>query len=95
MATGRKSQFEEGTSQKGFQTQEIANFLISKRLKSPALILLDMMIPLKRPLSAFLTVTEPLSSLVLGERNAERIVSFSRGENSLSSLREALERGEE
>ena len=95
MTTCRKSQFEDGSSQKGFQAQEIANFLISKKLKSPSLILLDLMIPFRRPLSAFLTVTEPLSSLVLGETTAERIVSFSRGENSLSELKEALERGEE
>lgn len=95
MATGIKSKFESEDSQRSFQTQEIANFLISKKLKSPSLILLDMMIPFKRQFAAFLTVAEPLSSLILGEKTSERILSFSRGENSLSELKEALERGDE
>ena len=95
MAAGIESQFERESSQKGFQAEELANFLISKKLRSPSLILLDMIIPFKRPVSAFLTVTEPLSALVLGGETAEKILSFSRGENSLSALRDALERGEE
>lgn len=87
MATGTDSK-------KGLQTEDIADFLISKKLRAPSLILLDMIIPFKRPLSAFLTAAQPLSSLLFGETAAEKILSFSRGEDSLSALRDALERGD-
>ena len=57
--------------------------------------MLDMMIPFKRQISAFLSVAEPLSSLLFGQERAVKILDFSRGENSLEALRSALERGEE
>lgn len=95
MATGIKSQFENKNSGNGFQAENIASFLISKKLESASLILLDLMIPFKRQISAFLTLTEPLSSLLIGQEKAEKILDFSRGEDSFESLKEALERGKE
>ena len=94
LATGRKSHFEGSGSENGFQAEEIANFLRAKKLEPVSLILLDMMIPFKRQISAFLSVSEPLSSLLIGPEKAGKILGFSRGENSFEALREALERGE-
>ena len=67
MATGRKSNFGDKSSENSFQAEEIATFLKSKKLEHASLILLDMMIPFKRQISAFLTLAEPLSSLLIGE----------------------------
>lgn len=95
MATGIKSHFESRNSEKGCQTEEIATFLRSKKLEPVSLILLDMMIPFKRQISALLSVAEPLASLLIGEEKTEKILGFSRGEDSFEALREILERGEE
>jgi len=54
-----------------------------------------MMIPFKRQISALLSVAEPLASLLIGEEKTEKILGFSRGEDSFEALREILERGEE
>ena len=94
MATVKKTQFEEATSEIGFQAQETAVFLRSKRLVSISLILLDMMIPFQKQISAALSVMHPMASLIFGQKAAEKIVTFSNGENSFSALKEALERGE-
>ena len=93
MAIGEKSRIDNGTSENSFQADEIACFLKSKELGSISLILLDMAIPFKRSLSAVLSVTEPLFSLIFGQENAEKAVSFALEENSLEALRTALERG--
>lgn len=95
MASGRESHFGNKGPENGFQAEEIASFLISKKLEHASLIMLDMMIPFKRQISAFLSVAEPLSSLLFGQERAVKILDFSRGENSLEALRSALERGEE
>lgn len=94
LATVKKTQIEDKSPETGFQVGKTADFLRAKRLDSLSLIILDLMIPFKRPLSAFLTVTEPLSSLVLGKETTKKILDFSRGEDSFSELREALERGD-
>ena len=95
MATGKKSQFEGNSPEIGSQAGEIASFLKSKKLDSLSLILLDMMIPFKREISALLSTAEPLSSVLFGQKKAEKILDFSRGESSFEALKEALERGEE
>lgn len=95
LATGIKSHFKSGNSEKGFQVEKIATFLKSKKLEPVSLILLDMMIPFKRQISAFLSVAEPLSSLLIGEKKTGKILSFSSGENSFEALKAALERGED
>lgn len=95
MATGKKSQFEGNSPEIGSQAGEIASFLKSKKLDSLSLILLDMMIPFKREISALLSTAEPLSSVLFGQEKAEKILDFSRGESSFEALKEALERGEE
>ena len=95
MATGRKSRLEGGIPEIGFQAWKIATFLRSKKLEPLSLILLDMMIPFKREISAFLSTAEPLSSILFGQEKAEKILDFSRGEGSFEALKEALERGEE
>mgnify|MGYP003571291691 CR=1 FL=1 len=95
MATGIKPHFESGREENGSQAEEIASFLKSKKLEPASLILLDMMIPFKRQISAFLTLAEPLTSLLIGEEKTGKILGFSRGENSFEALKEALERGEE
>ncbi len=94
MATGRESDFEDKSSGNSFQAEEIASFLKSKKLEHASLILLDMMIPFKRQISAFLSVAEPLSSLLIGQKKTCEILDFSSGENSFEALKEALERGE-
>ena len=94
MATGRKSHFGNKNSENGFQAEEIAGFLRSKKLEHASLILLDMMIPFKRQIAAFLTLAEPLASLLAGQEKADKILDFSRGEDSFETLKEALERGE-
>ena len=94
LATGIKSNFESKSQENGFQAEEIANFLRSKKLDPVSLILLDLMFPFKRQISAFLSVTEPLSSLVFGQEKAAKILAFSRGEGSFEALKSALERGE-
>lgn len=78
-----------------FQADRIARFLNSRDLNPVSLILLDMIMPFKRQISAFLSVTEPLSSLILGTDKAGKILKFSQEENSLEALKEAIERGEE
>jgi len=95
LATGKKSHPAGRSSGNGFNTEDIASFLISKKLDPASLILLDMMIPFKRLIPAFLSVAEPLSSLLIGEEKTRKILDFSRGENSFEALKEALERGEE
>ena len=94
MATGRESDFGDKSSGNSFQAEEIASFLKSKKLEPASLILLDLMIPFKRQISAFLTLTEPLSSLLIGQEKTWKILDFSRGENSFEALKAALERGE-
>lgn len=78
-----------------FQADRIARFLNSRDLNPVSLILLDMIMPFKRQISALLSVTEPLSSLILGTDKAGKILKFSQEENSLEALKEAIERGEE
>lgn len=96
MVADKESQTENKRSGSGnFQADRIASFLKSKDLNPLSLILLDMMIPFKRQISAFLSITEPVFSLVLGSDKAGKIVGFSNGENSLEALKEAIERGEE
>lgn len=95
MATGRKSRLEGGIPETGFQALEIARFLKSKKLEPLSLILLDMMIPFKREISALLSTAEPLSSILFGQEKTGKILDFSRGEGSFEALKEALERGEE
>lgn len=95
MSNGEKSRFEEENSGTDFQAQEIARFLRSKKLEPASLILLDMMIPFKREISALLSAAEPLSSTLFGQKRTEKILDFSRGEDSFEALKEALERGEE
>lgn len=75
--------------------ENIAEFLKSKGLDSASLILLDLLIPFKRPLYAMLSVSEPLVGLVFGESAAEKIAAFSSTGNSLEDLKKALERGAE
>ena len=94
MATGIKSHFESKSHENNFQAEEIASFLRSKKLEPASLILLDMITPFKRQISALLSVAEPLSSLLIGQEKAEKILDFSRGENSFEALKKALERGE-
>ena len=95
LATGIKSHFESGREESGFQAEEIARFLKSKKLEPASLILLDMMIPFKRQISAFLTLAEPLSSLLIGQEKTGKLLGFSLGEYSFEALKAALERGEE
>ncbi len=94
MAIGGKSTIGNETADSGFQAAEIARFLKSKKLDSFFLILLDTAIPFKRPLSAFISVAEPLFSIVMGHENAGRLISSARNEDFLESLTDALERGE-
>lgn len=95
MATGERSRLESGAPGNGSQTTEIAHFLRSKKLAPLSLILLDMIIPFKRQANALISVAEPLSSIVFGQKRSEKILDFSRGEGSFEALKEALERGEE
>lgn len=95
LATDRKSRLEAESPAISFQAAETARFLRSNKLEHISLILLDMMIPFQRPLSAFLSVAEPLSQLLFGEEKTRKILDFSRGDSSFEALREALERGEE
>ncbi len=94
MAACKKSQIENETLENSFKANDIAHFLSSENLDSVSLILLDLMIPFKRQLSAFLSVAEPLSSLLFGQTKIGKILKFSCEENSLEALKEALERGE-
>lgn len=94
MATGTKSHFESISSENGFQAEDIACFLRSKKLDPVSLILLDLMIPFKRQISALLSVAEPFSSLLIGQKKTEKFLDFCRGENSLETLKDELERGE-
>lgn len=57
--------------------------------------MLDMIIPFKKFASALVSVAEPLSSIVFGEKRSAKILGFSRGESSFEALKEALERGDE
>lgn len=73
---------------------KLAAFIKEKKLGSVSSIILDLLIPFARPVSAFLSVSEPFAEILFGHSAAEQIASFSKDENSLRSLKEALERGE-
>lgn len=95
-ADSRKSQLGNNTESSGdLRIDGITEFIKSKNLDSAALILLDILIPFKRPLSALLAVSEPSAELFFGRKTAEKIAGFALDGDSFEKLRKNLERGSE